>query len=337
MRIQKIKTEIPEQMTSSLRRKDRLSIFLFSLVFLSWPCAAFGQDSTSIPPTLENLDLSPSLQSPSYKSPAPNYANTVLFSNPFANRYIPVPKTLADTHATVQEQTAETCTSDNFHSKACKYHLRSALLESAELLAIEMAGYLKVDEASGTLTQLEYDIDHGVFWKMYVQTLENFRFNHFNDDDAWTTTWIGHPMSGSLVEFIWVQNDPKSRGVRFGRSWAYWRSRFLAMIPGSIYSAQWLVGPVSESSIGNQGCCGYWYNKDHVWTNGTGYVDFVVTPTAGLLWSVGEDWIDLHLFEKVRARTDNPLKLFAASFLVPTKSGANILRFKAPWYRDPEP
>jgi hypothetical protein len=305
---------------------------LVSLAFFGLPVPVRAQ--TLIQPNLEQLTL---VHSPFwvYELPTPTPPANGLFNNPFGTTRSISEEYSSDEHTKIADRADAVCSAENLHAKACRYHFRAAFLESAAFLAIEIGGYLKVDEASGTVKQLEYDIDHGVFWKMYVQTLENFRYNHFNDDDAWTTTWIGHPMSGSFVEFIWIQNDPKSRGLRLSKSWPYWRSRLMAMIPSAIYSAQWLVGPVSESSIGNQGCCGYWITNGHTWTNGTGYVDFVVTPTAGLLWSVGEDWIDIHLFERVRARTNNPLLLFGASFMVPTKSGANILRFKAPWYRDP--
>ncbi len=214
-------------------------------------------------------------------------------------------------------------------------HLHAALLQYLEFLGAEMGGNLAMD--SGALYTLKYDLSHGLFWSRYVYTLKHFRFSHWNDDDNFWTTWIGHPMMGSVAEFIWIQNDPKSRELEFGNSKAYWNSRLKAMIPSAIFSAEWLVGPISETSIGNQGLTYYNDKSNHnKWTNGTGFVDFVVTPVAGVLWSAGEDWVDLHLLKKVRGRTNNRAKLFITSLLTPAKSGANIFRFKAPWYRDSE-
>lgn len=103
----------------------------------------------------------------------------------------------------------------------------------------------------------------------------------------------------------------------------------------AFYTAQWLLGPVSESSFGNEGLY-YYINHAGKYSNGTGYCDLVVTPFGGLLWSVGEDLADLHFASKIRTRTRNPLLLFASSFITPTKSGANLLCLKAPWYRDPD-
>ncbi len=63
-------------------------------------------------------------------------------------------------------------------------------------------------------------------------------------------------------------------------------------------------------------------------------VDFFVTPVGGLLWNVGEDYVDKIWFRRITQHVRNPIVLLTASVMTPAKSGANILRFRAPWYRD---
>jgi len=182
-----------------------------------------------------------------------------------------------------------------------------------------------------------YAITNGQFWNNYWKTLQNFRYTHWNDDDSIKTTWIGHPMEGAALEFIWIQNNPKVSSLQFENTKRYWNSRLWAMLPSTLFSAEWLLGPLSESAIGNQGINYYHYKADHnKWTNGTGYADFVVTPIGGLLWSIGEDWLDLHVVKKFKAKHRNWALLVLVSSITPTKSEANLLRFKAPWYRDYE-
>jgi hypothetical protein len=307
----------------------RVLCFLFFASVLVFPGQAHSQSVDSNSFRLPGLSLSPN----PFEDAAPIPIASPLWSAtrlpqalpPWSYDLSPVPSK--------RQNLRELCTPDDPHARACRYHWRAAFEESAAFLGIEIAGYLKIDK--GTWGVVKSDFENGEFWSNYVKTLENFRYNHWNDDDTWRTTWVGHPMSGSFVEFIWVQNAPKAAGLKYGKSWAYWKSRFLAMIPSAIYSAQWLLGPVSESSFGNEGLY-YYINHAGKYSNGTGYCDLVVTPFGGLLWSVAEDWADLHFASRIRAHTRNRGLLFASSFITPTKSGANILRLKAPWYRDPD-
>jgi hypothetical protein len=54
----------------------------------------------------------------------------------------------------------------------------------------------------------------------------------------------------------------------------------------------------------------------------------------GLVWSVGEDNIDQHLITRLQRKSENRAFLLTISFLTPCRSFANLMRFKAPWYRD---
>jgi hypothetical protein len=227
------------------------------------------------------------------------------------------------------------CDLKNPHSRACRLKYFSAFAQSFELLSIDMAGVMAMDPIGRA--NFVQAITHGQFWSNYWKTLQNFRYMHWNDDDSIQTTWIGHPMEGAGLEFIWIQNNPKVNSLQFENTRRYWNSRLWAMLPSTLFSAEWLLGPLSESAIGNQGI-GYYHYKAHhnKLTNGTGCVDFYITPIGGLLWSVGEDWLDLHVVKKFKAKHRNWALRLLVSTITPTKSEANLLRFKAPWYRDYE-
>lgn len=227
------------------------------------------------------------------------------------------------------------CDPKNPHSRACRLKFFSAFAQSFELLSIDMVSDMAMDPIQRG--KFAYAITNGQFWRNYWKTLQNFRYTHWNDDDSIKTTWIGHPMEGAALEFIWIQNNPKVSRLQFENTKRYWNSRLWAMLPSTLFSAEWLLGPLSESAIGNQGINYYHYKTDHnKWTNGTGCADLVITPIGGLLWSVGEDWLDLHVVKKFKAKHRNWALLGLVSTLTPTKSEANLLRFKAPWYRDYE-
>ena len=66
-----------------------------------------------------------------------------------------------------------------------------------------------------------------------------------------------------------------------------------------------------------------------------GYVDLVITPTVGTALLVTEDAIDRFLIRRIERATDNLyIRALARMFLNPTRTLANLFRFKEPWYRD---
>jgi hypothetical protein len=151
----------------------------------------------------------------------------------------------------------------------------------------------------------------------------------WGDGDDFLTNYIGHPMEGSVVANIFVQNDPRGRNQVFGWNSAYWNSRLKATAWSAIYSTQFELGLISEASLGNVGYQG---------KSQSGAVDLVITPLAGLGWQVGEDLLDKYLIVKIESRTRNPVILMLArSFLNPTRSFANAMRMSVPWARDTRP
>ena len=133
---------------------------------------------------------------------------------------------------------------------------------------------------------------NGPFWKGYIDSIDNL--HGWSDGDQFYVNYVGHPIQGAVSGFIYLQNDPQARLIRFGRDPRYWRSRLKAMGVAWAYSTWFEIGPVSEASLGN-----IQSRRPR-----QGFVDHVLTPMIGTGW------------------------------LNPSRSFSNALRFKAPWYRD---
>ena len=162
---------------------------------------------------------------------------------------------------------------------------------------------------------------YGPFIPNYFQSVSELR--GWDDSDTFYTSYILHPMEGSVFGYIQVQNDPRYKTAEFGSGRDYWISRLRAMAFAAALSTQWTMGPLSEASLGNV--------QLH---DSPGFVDIVGTPTMGTLWMVGEDALDRYAVIGVENRTANPvLLMLARSCFSPTRAFANMMAWKAPWYR----
>jgi hypothetical protein len=149
--------------------------------------------------------------------------------------------------------------------------------------------------------------------------------NGWGDGDSILTNYVGHPMMGAISGWVLIQNDPNGIGKEFDvRDMKYWNSRLRAMGWAAIYSTQFELGPVSESTIGHVGKI-----------RGTaGAVDLVMTPIGGMGWIVAEDAVDKHFIMKLEDGNSDGMKRFVRIFFNPNRSVANVLRLKKPWHRD---
>jgi hypothetical protein len=162
----------------------------------------------------------------------------------------------------------------------------------------------------------------GKFFKDYFNSVKNL--HGWDDKNRFFTNYIAHPMQGSVTGFIYVHNKPSEIKLEFGASGDYWRSRLKAMAWSAAWSTQFELGPISQSSIGNVGL-----------SDRLGYVDLVITPTVGTALLVTEDAIDRFLIKPIeRAGANFYIRALARMFLNPTRTLANLFRFKEPWYRD---
>lgn len=156
------------------------------------------------------------------------------------------------------------------------------------------------------------------------------RLRGWRDGDPFLVNYIGHPMQGAVTGYIQVHNDPRGYRQEIGRDKAYWKSRFKAFAWSAVYSVQFELGPFSESSIGNVGL-----KPSDKSPHPQAWVDLVVTPVLGTAWMVGEDALDRWVVRPLeRHTTKYPVKILIRGFLNPSRSFANLLRGKWPWYRD---
>ena len=189
------------------------------------------------------------------------------------------------------------------------------------------------------------------FWSDYWASMHQYNMRRWNDGDSIPVNYVGHPMEGAIAGYIEIQNDPRGRSLIIGKDGRrYWNSRFRAFLWASLYSTQFEIGPISESTIFNQG--GFTYpircekdytgpggceNPNAVYTNNTGWVDFIITPTIGTLWIFGEDALDRFISDPLVRRYPHTFGYkFLRSGLNPNRSLANMLRGRYPWYRDYE-
>ena len=163
----------------------------------------------------------------------------------------------------------------------------------------------------------------GPFFKDYVRSVKSL--HGWDDGGRFFTNYVAHPMQGSLFGFIQIQNDPKGINLSFDNSSAYWRSRLKALAWSAAWSTQFEIGPVSQASIGNVGLHGK-----------QTYVDLVVTPIGGFGWIILEDFVDKNVIHMIERRSSRNfyIKIASRTFLNPSRSAANLLRFKKPWHRD---
>jgi hypothetical protein len=162
---------------------------------------------------------------------------------------------------------------------------------------------------------------HGAFFKDYFRSVRSL--HGWEDGGRFFTNYVAHPLEGSLLGFIQVQNDPAGSRLRFNDP-GYWRSRMKALAWSAAWSTQFEIGPVSQASIGNVGLHGK-----------QTYVDIVMTPTAGLGLLVAEDFLDRYVVGRLERRSQGKyVRIFSRMAFNPTRTAANLLRFKKPWYRD---
>jgi hypothetical protein len=199
-----------------------------------------------------------------------------------------------------------------------KFHWGAAVRQSFYFLMIEH-GYRLAAE-SDTRVALR-----GPFFRDWGASVAGI--HGWGDGDTIVTNYVGHPIGGSVAGRIEIQNDPGGRLLEFSNSRPYWKSRLRATAWAALYSTQFEIGPLSEASIGNVGK-----------VKTAGYVDLVVTPTAGTALIVLEDIADKYLVKKLEARTKSVRKrALYRTFMNPARTAANVLRGKAPWYRDNRP
>lgn len=189
---------------------------------------------------------------------------------------------------------------------------------------------------------LRYNLWHKPFIHDWGASYCCYDMSRWSDGDNFIVNDVGHPMEGGVFARSFLINSPRSQ-VAIGKNSRYWTSRLKAMAWAAAWSTQLEIGPISETDIGNQGGFTYVpgcgtslsclnnpkYHKPS--TNNTGWTDFVVTPTVGLLWVLGEDTIDKYIVTPIAVNHRILGGRVLRSALEPTRSFAAIFAGKFPW------
>jgi len=221
------------------------------------------------------------------------------------------------------------------------YHWGGLIAQSFFFNGIESAWRLASDD------QIRYLLATKPFWHDYFASMKQFNMRRWNDGDNFLVNYIGHPLQGSVSSYIAIQNDPVGRKQEISATNAYWMSRFKGFLWATVYSTHSEISPLGEAGIGNEGGWTYPINANchrpcptfkpgvNKYTNNTGWVDFIITPTVGSLWVLAEDTIDRYISDRIQG--DDRSRIFPKILrgsLNPSRTMANFVRLKKPWYRD---
>lgn len=219
------------------------------------------------------------------------------------------------------------------------YDVRGLLWQSLAFTGVENSFRLFTDR------YMRHLIADGPYWHNYIASLGQWHMNRWSDGDDFLVDDIGHPMEGAVSAFIEIQNSPRQRVLRLSKSKAYWRSRFLAMMWATVFSVQQKIGPLGEAALGNDG--GYTYvpncqtpckswRPGQTYLNNTGWTDFIMTPVGGTAWVVMEDFLDREVSDRIQERFPRHMVFdnIVRASLNPTRTMANVMRWRTPWYRD---
>ena len=229
----------------------------------------------------------------------------------------------------------------SFEGKKESFHWGRALKEAGTFLVIEQAWVVHTDFP---WVVSERDVPFNHYWRDYKQSLERWWEVGWSAGENPMYNYVGHPIQGAITEYIFFQNDPKSRYLEFSKSKEYWLSRVKATIFNGVYSTQWSIGPISEMTVEKYGS-----NDRPPWTAtnaypcnpkieqcywGVGKVNLVMTPVGGLGWVLAEDWMDKNIVRRVERKTTNRLLIDTTRCTFnPIRAAGNILHGNRPWFR----
>ena len=197
------------------------------------------------------------------------------------------------------------------------FQWKTALAQSGLFLGVQHAGRMVQSKTRRELA--------GPFWSDYFESAASI--HTWNDGDSIATNYFGHPVMGAVTGYIQIFNDPRGRRLEFDlSSKQYWKSRLKAMAWAAAYSTQFEIGPISEAAIGNVG--------KH--PPAMAVTDLVVTPFGGFTVMLLEDYLDKRFVSRLERGGGMKARVYRI-VLNPSRSIANMLRWKRPSYRDNRP
>lgn len=189
---------------------------------------------------------------------------------------------------------------------------------------------------------MRWSLAHKPFFHDWFASYKGYDMHRWGDGDSFVVNDVGHPLEGAVFARTFLQNSPRSQ-VAIGKDSRYWTSRLKATAWAAAWSAQLEIGPISETSFGNQGGLTYVpgcgrelscldnpkFHKPP--TNNTGWSDFVMTPLVGTAWIMGEDTIDKYIVAPVALNHRIIGGRILRASLEPSRSFAAIFAGKFPW------
>jgi hypothetical protein len=213
-------------------------------------------------------------------------------------------------------------------------HWKSFVREWSLFVTIEQTE--RIVRESKTRNQLG-----GPFFRDWFDTVSGYRFDNWNDGGKVFTSYLAHPAQGATLEAIFWQNNDR---VRFSEqdfhSPVYRKALLQSFAFATVDAVLWKLGPLSESSIGNVGRPVLWWDRNcralHIpCVARTGVSDMVMNEVGGTAMTIGFQWLDKHLQKRIESKVHSRVLINTTRMLTyPPQSLANIVRFKAPWYRD---
>lgn len=186
---------------------------------------------------------------------------------------------------------------------------------SSRFLVVQHA--FRMATEPGTRSELR-----GPFVRDYLTSVR--RINGWGDSDTFLVNYVGHPIMGSVTNYIYIQNTPDGHENQIGKSSKYWKKTLRAMAFSAAYSAQFELGPVSEAALGNVGI-------DY---RTMGAVDLVVTPIAGTGWMLAEDAMDRFVITRIEKLSSSSILRGTVRILLnPARAFANLMNGSYPWHR----
>ncbi len=223
-----------------------------------------------------------------------------------------------------------------------RYHWRGLIWQTVEFNLAENSWRIPSDYIMRDL------LAHKPFWHDWLASNRQWNMGRWSDGDNFLVDDVGHPMQGAVSAFLEIQNSPSDARLEWGDP-GYARSRFKGFLWATVFSTHEKISPAGEAGVGNDG--GFTYGNqchytctsasfgpgttDTKYTNNTGWTDFIITPTVGMLWVLAEDTLDKQVSDRLTAAFPEKLwPRFVRGGLNPSRSFANLLRWRNPWYRD---
>ncbi len=245
---------------------------------------------------------------------------------------------------------AQDASSASEEDSAPGYHWRGLIWQSIEFNLAENGFRTSQDYVMRDL------LAHKPFWHDWIASNKQWNMGRWSDGDDFLVDDVGHPIQGAVSAFIEIQNSPSDARIEWGDP-GYVQSRFKGFLWATVFSTHEKISPAGEAGVGNDG--GFTYGNqchytctsanfgpgttDTKYTNNTGWTDFIITPTVGMLWVLAEDVLDKDLSDRLsEAYPEKLWPKIVRGGLNPSRSFANLLRWRNPWYRDfqhamPEP